>query len=29
MKNAAVAYGVNAEISYKEANFTLHAEDGY
>lgn len=29
MKNAVTAYGVDAEIGYKEAQFTLHAEDGY
>lgn len=29
MKNASVAYGVDAEIGYKEKTFELHAEDGY
>ncbi|MBO6166118.1 MAG: hypothetical protein J6O17_07115 [Eubacterium sp.] len=29
MKNAAVAFGVDAEIGYREKTFDLHAEDGY
>ena len=29
MKEAAVAYGADTEIAYKEGNFKLHTEDGY
>ncbi len=29
MVNAATAYGVDAEVTYKDAEFTLHSEDGY
>ena len=29
MREAAVALGADAEVSYKEGHFTLHSEDGY